>query len=170
MDIHQSDKLDLYSVPVFVLELLLLIGLAFAAHHIHFQYKHEPYLTGFYCDDISIRHEFHESKLTEQFEHNDNELVVLSLLLVMPIVVVSEIRPSTLSATWGPHTGSSLTNAILLTLAKHTTHRLFSVNWSTPCLARSSFAESEHFASAVSCTRSPGEQFASRVPTFLASS
>lgn len=92
MDAHQSDKLDLYSVPVFVLELLLLIGLAFAAHHIHFQYKHEPYLTGFYCDDISIRHEFHESKLTEQFEHSDNELVVLSLLLIVPIVVVSRGR------------------------------------------------------------------------------
>lgn len=89
MDAHQSDKLDLYSVPVFVLELIILVGLAFAAHHIHFQYKHEPYLTGFYCDDISIRHEYRESKLAEQFSRPDNELVVLSLLLAVPIVVVS---------------------------------------------------------------------------------
>lgn len=89
MDAHQSDKLDLYSVPVFVLELVILVGLAFTAHHIHFQYKHEPYLTGFYCDDISIRHEYRESKLAEQFSRPDNELVVLSLLLVVPIVVVS---------------------------------------------------------------------------------
>ena len=89
MDAHQSDKLDLYSVPVFVLELVILVGLAFAAHHIHFQYKREPYLTGFYCDDISIRHEFRESTMVEQFSRPDNELVVLSLLLIVPIVVVS---------------------------------------------------------------------------------
>lgn len=89
MDAHQPDKLDLYSVPVFVLELIILIGLAFSAHYIHFQHKHEPYLTGFYCDDISLRHEYRESKLTEQFTRPDNELVVLSLLLVVPLVVVS---------------------------------------------------------------------------------
>lgn len=86
---HSSSKLDLYSIPVFLLEVVILIGLAFAAHYIHFQHKHEPYLTGFYCDDISLRHEYHDSKLTEQFTRPDNELVILGLLLVVPIVMVS---------------------------------------------------------------------------------
>lgn len=85
----QSDKLDLYSIPVFLIELLILLGLAYAAHFIHFQHKPEPYLTGFYCDDIDFRHQYSESKLTEQFNKPDNELVLLAILLAAPILVVS---------------------------------------------------------------------------------
>jgi hypothetical protein len=167
MDVHrQSDKLDLYSVPVFVLELIILVGLAFAAHHIHFQYKHEPYLTGFYCDDISIRHDFRESKLVEQFARPDNELVVLSLLLAVPIVVVSKtsvclcviqaklhlvrttkaIRSRRYMSANLATTIDIQPNPTLLSI------RLSSANWSTRCSARSSSAEFGHYAGAANST------------------
>lgn len=97
-----TDKLDLYSIPVFILELGILIGLGFSAHYIHFQYKHEPYLSGFYCDDISLRNEYTESKLTEQFTRPDNELVVLALLLAVPIIVVSAHRGYSIQGERGP--------------------------------------------------------------------
>lgn len=84
-----TDKLDLYSIPVFLIETLILLVLTYSAYYLHFQYKPDPYLSGFYCDDISLRHEYSETKLTEQFNKPDNELVVLSLLLAVPIIVVS---------------------------------------------------------------------------------
>ena len=98
MDVD-TDKLDLYSIPVFILEVIILIGLAYSAHFIHFQYKHEPYLSGFYCDDISLRNEYTESKLTQQFTQPDNEIVVLALLLAVPIIVVCTDRESWLRGT-----------------------------------------------------------------------
>lgn len=88
-----ADKLDLYSLPVFLLEFIVLTGLTYSAHYLHFQYKPDPYLSGFYCDDINLRHEYTESKLTEQFNKPDNELVVLSLLMAVPIIVVSISTP-----------------------------------------------------------------------------
>lgn len=85
----KSHKLDLYSIPVFLLEVLVLIGLAYFGHYVHFQYHHKPLLSGFYCDDISYRQQFVETKLTRVFSQPQNELTMVSLLLVVPIVLVS---------------------------------------------------------------------------------
>lgn len=86
---QRPHKLDLYSIPVFLLESLILSALGYAAYFLHFQYKLAPLLSGFYCDDISLRQSFSESKFTQQFIQPDNELTVLVLLIVVPIVVVS---------------------------------------------------------------------------------
>lgn len=85
----KSHKLDLYSIPVFLLEVLVLIGLAYFAQYVHFQYHHRPLLSGFYCDDISYRQQFVETKLTRMFSQQQNELTLVALLLVVPIVLVS---------------------------------------------------------------------------------
>lgn len=85
----KSHKLDLYSIPVFLLEVLVLIGLAFLAHYIHFQYHYKPLISGFYCDDMSYRHQFVETKLTRIFSEEDNELTAIALILAVPIVLVS---------------------------------------------------------------------------------
>lgn len=85
-------RLDLYSIPVFLLELLVLGGLAYSAYFIHFQYKHEPLISGFYCDDISLRQHFVESKIIQQFSRQDNELVIVVLFLAVPVVLVSFIK------------------------------------------------------------------------------
>lgn len=47
---NKQYKIDLYSVPVFVLEILILAGLAYAAFLIHFHYSvlHQPFISGFY--------------------------------------------------------------------------------------------------------------------------
>lgn len=85
---RRPHKLDLYSIPVFLLELGVLVCLGLFAHFVHFQYKHEPNLSGFYCDDYTLRHNYVESKLLRQFTEADNELVVLALLLAVPIVLI----------------------------------------------------------------------------------
>lgn len=82
-------KIDLYSIPVFLLEVIILLLLAYSAYYIHFQYKHEPLINGFYCDDISYRQQFAESTLTKKFILKSDELTVTALLLAVPIVVVS---------------------------------------------------------------------------------
>jgi len=86
---QRAHKLDLYSIPVFLLESLLLAGLAYLAYFVHFQYKLKPMISGFYCDDSSLRQEFSETKLTKQFDHRDNEMTLIILLIVVPIVIVS---------------------------------------------------------------------------------
>lgn len=83
-------SLDLYSVPVFILELLVLVGLGFAAYYLHYEYYIEPYLSGFYCDDITIRQQFAKSEFTRQFIQRENELVVLTLLIAVPVTIVSK--------------------------------------------------------------------------------
>lgn len=83
--LRQPHKLDLYSLPVFCLELLILIGLAFSAYYIHFVHYIEPMVSGFYCDDINYRQRYQQSELTKQFQQPQNELTVLALLLATPI-------------------------------------------------------------------------------------
>lgn len=85
---ERPHKLDLYSIPVFLLEVVVLVGLAYLAHFVHFQAKFEPLISGFYCDDISLRQHFIETKFIQQFTRPDNEIVVLALLLAVPIVTV----------------------------------------------------------------------------------
>lgn len=82
-------KVDLYSIPVFCLELIVLAGLAFAAYFIHFQYQHEPLISGFYCDDVAFRQQPIDSLVASQFSKLDNELTVVVLLIAIPIVIVS---------------------------------------------------------------------------------
>lgn len=87
----RSHKLDLYSIPVFLLEVIVLAGLAYAAYYIHFEYQHEPLISGFYCDDTSYRHNYDRSdaKLAPQITgKQDIELTFLSMTLVLPVVVV----------------------------------------------------------------------------------
>lgn len=86
---NRPHKLDLYSVPVFLLEVIVLAGLVYGAYYLHFQYDHKPLISGFYCDDISYRQQFLDRNLAQGFTRQDNELVVLSLLLAVPIVTVS---------------------------------------------------------------------------------
>ena len=86
---RRAHKLDLYSIPVFLLECLAIAGLAYAAYFIHFQYKLKPLLSGFYCDDISLRQSFSENAYTKLFRRPDNELMMLGGLLVVPLMVVS---------------------------------------------------------------------------------
>lgn len=93
-------KLDLYSIPVFLLEVLVLCCLAAAAYYIHFQYHHEPLLSGFYCDEVALRHTFTEDKFIQQFSREDTEQVVLALLLAVPIVLVSSSHPDIIRSRW----------------------------------------------------------------------
>lgn len=88
---QRPHKLDLYSIPVFLLECIILTALGYAAYFLHFQYKLEPLLSGFYCDDISLRQKFSENRLTQQFIESDRELTVLALLLAVPLAVVSTV-------------------------------------------------------------------------------
>lgn len=87
----RSHKVDLYSIPVFCLEIIILAGLAFAAYFIHFQYQHEPLISGFYCDDVAFRQQPIDSLVATQFSKFDSELTVVVLLLAIPIVIVSMI-------------------------------------------------------------------------------
>lgn len=84
----RNHKLDLYSIPVFLLELLVLCGLAYGAYYSHFQYKHSPMINGFYCDDTSYRQEYQETAWTKQFNGKEEELYVLLTLLAVPILLI----------------------------------------------------------------------------------
>lgn len=86
---RRTHKVDLYSIPVFCLELIILVGLAFVAYSIHFEYQHEPLLSGFYCDDLSYRKQPLDTLITKQFTKTDNELTLTALAVVVPIVIVS---------------------------------------------------------------------------------
>lgn len=86
---EKPHKLDLYSIPVFLLEVIILLGLAYLAHFLHFQYKHEPLISGFYCDDTAYRQHFIESNFSKAFSDEKNELPSVALALVVPIVLVS---------------------------------------------------------------------------------
>lgn len=88
-DETRSHRLDLYSVPVFILEALVLIALANGAYYLHYEYYIEPFVSGFYCDDISLRQKFAKSEFTTQFIQEENELIVLALLIAVPITLVS---------------------------------------------------------------------------------
>lgn len=86
---RRAHKVDLYSIPVFCLELIILAGLGFAAYYIHFEYPHEPLLSGFYCDDLSYQKQPLDTLITKQFSKIDNELTVSALVATVPIVIVS---------------------------------------------------------------------------------
>lgn len=88
-DESRPHRLDLYSVPVFILEVLVLAALAFVAYYLHYEYYIEPFVFGFYCDDSSLGHKFAKSEFTEQFIKHDHELTVLCLLIAVPITMVS---------------------------------------------------------------------------------
>mgnify|MGYP003729643463 CR=1 FL=1 len=85
---ERSHKLDLYSIPVFFLELLVLTGLGYSAYYLHFQHNHDPFVSGFYCDDISYRQQYLESKLTQHFSKRHNEITIVILLLTVPLVFI----------------------------------------------------------------------------------
>lgn len=152
----RSHKLDLYSIPVFLLEALVLIGLAYLGQYVHFQYNHKPLISGFYCDDISYRQQFVETKLTRLFSQPQNELTVVVLLLAIPIVLVSMLTTRNSSP-------------LLQNTNLHSSQRSSSANWSTPCLARSSSAKSERYAPVANFTLSLAVQSGSRAPTCLVS-
>lgn len=86
---NRPHKLDYYSIPVFLLEVIVLLGLTYSAYYIHFQYKHEPNVSGFYCDDTTLRQHFVQTNFVRSFIKEDNEIVVIGLLLAVPITLVS---------------------------------------------------------------------------------
>lgn len=86
---QRSHRLDLYSVPVFLLELALLAGLAYSAYFVHFQLRYEPLVSGFYCDDVAYRQQYVESPFTKFLSNRNNEPVALALALAVPVVLVS---------------------------------------------------------------------------------
>lgn len=88
-DTPRPHRLDLYSIPVFILEVFVLALLALSAYFIHNLYYLEPLVTGFYCDDKSYRNVFKESDLTKHLVHEQDELTVLGLLIAIPITFVS---------------------------------------------------------------------------------
>lgn len=90
-NIKKPHKLDLYSIPVFLLEVIVLLGLAYLAAFIHFQYHHASYISGFYCDDTSFRQQFTNSNYTKYFSDKDLELATVVLLLAVPIVLVGTL-------------------------------------------------------------------------------
>lgn len=85
----KQHKLDLYSIPVFLLEVIILIGLAYLAQFVHFQLQHDSMPAGFYCDDISYRKNRIEDKFTQIFSHRRDELTFVAGILVVPVVLVS---------------------------------------------------------------------------------
>lgn len=87
---QRPHALDLYSIPVFLLELVLLGALGVFAYMLHFEWRPAPFLSGIYCDDQELNHEFRASPFaSEQFLSRDKETMVLALLLAVPITVVS---------------------------------------------------------------------------------
>lgn len=86
---QQTKHLDYYSIPVFLLECIVLCALAYLAYYLHFEHEHEPQISGFYCDEAAYRQQLIETKFTKQFSVRDNELVVVVALLAIPIVIVS---------------------------------------------------------------------------------
>lgn len=89
---NRSHKLDLYSIPVFLLEVIILICLAYLAQFIHFQYQHDSMPAGFYCDDISYRQNRIEDKFIQIFSHKRDELTFVAGILVVPVVLVSTFK------------------------------------------------------------------------------
>lgn len=84
-------RLDLYSVPVFILEVLVLSVLVLFAYFIHYLYYLEPLVTGFYCDDTALRNNFHETDLTKHLIQVQDQVIILALLIAIPITFVSII-------------------------------------------------------------------------------
>lgn len=82
-------KLDLYSIPVFILEVIILLSLGFTAFFIHCKFKHEPLVTGVYCDDTAYRQSFNQSKFTDLFIVKEEEFMFIICLLIIPIIMVS---------------------------------------------------------------------------------
>lgn len=96
---EKSYKIDLYSIPVFLVELAVLAGLAYVAYLFHFQYTPEPFISGFYCDDISYRQRYNPARYTKKFDHQLDMLTIISLLAVAPVLMVS-IKPTILSQSY----------------------------------------------------------------------
>lgn len=101
---EKSYKIDLYSIPVFLVELAVLSGLAYAAFVLHFQFKPEPFVTGFYCDDTAYRQYYDPTRWTKKFDRQLDMLTIISMLAVAPILMVS--RPFICSNGDGQTAGS----------------------------------------------------------------
>lgn len=84
-----SYKLDLYSIPVFLLEVIILIGLGYSAYYLHLERQHEPLVSGFYCDDVAYRHRLIESNVIKRLTRKESELTLLIVVFTIPIVIVS---------------------------------------------------------------------------------
>lgn len=97
LDESRPHRLDLYSVPVFIVESFVLAALAFIAYYLHYEYYIEPFVFGFYCDDNSLGQKFSKSEFTEQFIKQDHELTVLCLLIAVPVTMVSNFIEGSLS-------------------------------------------------------------------------
>lgn len=76
-------------------------GLAYLAYYLHFEHEHEPYVSGFYCDETVYRQQLIETKFTKQFNNKDNELIVVVALWAIPIVIVSTFHPLTCDYLYG---------------------------------------------------------------------
>lgn len=91
---EKSYRIDLYSIPVFLIELAVLAGLAYAAFILHFQFKPEPFVSGFYCDDTTYRQHYDSTRWTKKFDRQLDLLTIVSLLAVAPILMVRTLSTS----------------------------------------------------------------------------
>lgn len=87
---QKKHKLDLYSIPVFLLEVLILCALSYAAQFIHFQYHNDSFVDGFYCDDTTLRQHYKDDgSFVQLFNQKQNEATFVVIVAMVPIILVS---------------------------------------------------------------------------------
>lgn len=93
-------KLDYYSIPVFLLEVLALAGLGYGAYYFHYEVNLKPRITGFYCDDNDYKYQPPQDKfkLMKDFENGPTELQFILLSMLSPLAIVSFLSDLTIDS------------------------------------------------------------------------
>lgn len=83
-------KTDYYSVPVFIFELLALSATAFFIYWFHYEHQEDAWLSGFYCDDFSLKQAFNfDSVFLKNIVFPTEESYFFLATALGPIILVS---------------------------------------------------------------------------------
>lgn len=84
-------KLDYYSIPVFLLESIILGGLGYAAYYIHCVWDNKSNPGGFYCDDNNYKYPAPHSEweMIRKFETVSSDRAFILLTMLSPLAIVS---------------------------------------------------------------------------------